>query len=77
MNKKVKRITFSLSPNDFNTWESVTEELVRRRVFRSKIDAFETFVNFLLRAEDREIEYIKRKSTVLPLDEPKMQKAAK
>ena len=70
---KYKRQTFSVNKKDWDNWEIAIKELVRRRIFKSKTDAFITFVYFLLQADDKEIEDFKKKSIILPLDEPEVE----
>ena len=44
---KKKGVAFTVSEDTHQTWLSISEELVRKRVFRNKTEIFEKLVLFL------------------------------
>lgn len=44
---KKKGVAFTVSEDTHQTWLSVSEELIRKRVFRNKTEIFEKLVLFL------------------------------
>ncbi len=53
-NKK-KRVNFTVTDTVYETWQQTSNDLIERRVFRSKTEIFEALVYFLQRAKKEEI----------------------
>ena len=60
--KKKKKVNFTVKDSVYLTWQQVAEDLINRRVFRSKTEIFETLTYFLQRAKREEIETFKSSS---------------
>ncbi|MBT9174570.1 MAG: hypothetical protein DDT22_00230 [candidate division WS2 bacterium] len=53
--KKKKRVNFTVTDIVYETWQQVSDDLIERRVFRSKTEIFESLVYFLQRSNREEI----------------------
>ncbi len=47
MTKKTKQTNFTLGVEEHDAWEYAANDLIQKKVFRSKVDAFETYIRFL------------------------------
>lgn len=52
---KKKRVNFTVTDTVYETWQQTSNDLIERRVFRSKTEMFEALVYFLQRAKKEEI----------------------
>ncbi len=52
---KKKRVNFTVTDTVYETWQQTSNDLIERRVFRSKTEIFEALVYFLQRAKKEEI----------------------
>ena len=65
MPKKNKKVLFSVDNTTYETWNLVADELIRRRMFRSKTDIFESLVYFLQRAGNEDIKKLKMSTMII------------
>ena len=61
---KQKRIGFTIKKSDYDIWNHVTDELVQRRLFRSKTEIFENLIYFLQRGRLEDIKSFKASSII-------------
>ena len=52
---KKKRVNFTVTDTVYEAWQQTSNDLIERRVFRSKTEIFEALVYFLQRAKKEEI----------------------
>jgi len=62
-NDKKRRVNFTVSDSVYQTWQQASNDLIERRVFRSKTEIFESLIYFLQRAKKEEI--LQFKSTTM------------
>ncbi len=65
MPKKNKKVLFSVDNTTYETWNLIADELIRRRMFRSKADIFESLVYYLQRADNEDIKKFKTTTMII------------
>jgi hypothetical protein len=63
--KRKKKVNFTVKDSVYLTWQQVSDDLISRRVFRSKTEIFETMTYFLQRAKKEEIGTFKSSSMII------------
>lgn len=63
--KKKKRVNFTVTDTVYATWQQAADDLIQRRVFRSKTEIFEALAYFLQRAKKEEIMEFKSSSIMI------------
>jgi hypothetical protein len=61
---KQKRIGFTIKKSDYEIWKHVTDDLIQRRLFRSRTEIFENLVYFLQRGRLEDIKSFKETSMI-------------
>ncbi len=47
MTAKTKQVNFSLGTDMHATWEHTIKDLIRKNIYRNKVEALETYIHFL------------------------------
>lgn len=61
---KKTRVGFTIKKSDYEIWKHVTDDLIQRRLYRSKTEIFENLVYFLQRGRLEQIKSFKETSTI-------------
>lgn len=62
--QKQMRVGFTIKKSDYEIWKHITDDLIQRRLFRSRTEIFENLVYFLQRGRLEEIKSFKETSTI-------------
>mgnify|MGYP000022806067 FL=1 len=47
MATKSRQANFTLDAEEYSAWEHTTKDLISKKIFRNKVEAFETYIHFL------------------------------
>lgn len=61
---KQKRVGFTIKKSDYEIWTHISDEMIQRRLFRSKTEIFENLIYFLQRGRLDDIKAFKATSVI-------------